>query len=268
MIRCIAEELERIAMHIAGLAGVANDIGFAIVASAYGKYRTLIINTLALLCGSRFGRGLFVYGGVRFDFDNSILEKVIENLETVKSAIPTINDYLFTSTGAMLRFEETGIVTHDYAKRIGLVGMSGRASGVEIDTRKDFTYGAYLHYPISIVTLDTCDVFSRARVRALEMEESFRIVFTLLKDIPKGEIKTVVGKPLLNSGVISMVEGWRGEVLHIGLSDEQGNIIQYKIKDPSFNNWYGLSLALRRVAISDFPLCNKSFDLSYAGHDL
>ncbi len=268
VIRSIAEELERIAMHLAGLGGIANDVGFAIIASSYGRLRTLVINSLAAICGSRFGRGLLVYGGVRYDLNVENMKQIIANLNIVRNDISAINDYLFSSTGAMVRFEHTGTVSKDFAVQIGLVGISARSSGIEMDTRIHCPYGAYRYFPISLITLQTGDVFARARLRALEIDESFRFIFEQISYLPDGEIKTVVGAAEANSGVISIVEGWRGEIIHTALTDEKGKIIQYKIKDPSFNNWYGLSLALRNTAISDFPLCNKSFDLSYAGHDL
>ncbi len=119
-----------------------------------------------------------------------------------------------------------------------------------------------------MITLSSGDVFARARLRALEIDESLRYIFDQLDNLPSGEIKSQLNEVKNNSGVVSIVEGWRGEIVHIAFTDEKGKLIQYKIKDPSFNNWYGLSLALRKTAISDFPLCNKSFDLSYAGHDL
>jgi len=268
VIRTIAEELERIAMHVSGLGGIANDIGFALPASAYGRLRTLVINSLALLCGSRFGRGLFVYGGVRFDFNDENLEQIKNNLEIVKKDISVINDFLFSSTGALIRFENTGVVSKDFAEKIGLVGTAARSSGIELDTRIHFPYGAYRYFPVSPITLSTGDVFARARLRALEVDESLRFIFDQLENLPEGKIASDVNELKINSGVISVVEGWRGEIVHSAFTDDEGKIIQYKIKDPSFNNWYGLSLALRKTAISDFPLCNKSFDLSYAGHDL
>ncbi len=268
VIRSITEELERIAMHLSGLGGVANDIGLAIVASSYGRLRTLVINSLAALCGSRFGRGLFVYGGVRFDFNDENIKQVINNLITVKNDVAIINNFLFSSTGALTRFEHTGTVTRDFANQIGLVGIAARSSGIEIDTRVHFPYGAYRYFPVSLITLPTGDVFARARLRTLEIDESLRFIFEQFDNLPAGEINVELDQPALNSGIISMVEGWRGEIVHIAITNANGNIKQYKIKDPSFNNWYGLSLALRETAISDFPLCNKSFDLSYAGHDL
>ncbi|MFA7421432.1 MAG: hypothetical protein WCZ90_17245 [Melioribacteraceae bacterium] len=268
VIRTIAAEIERVAMHLAGLSGISNDIGFALPSSSYGRLRTLAINSLAVICGSRFGRGLFVYGGVRFDLNDEVLDVVKSNLLTIQSDVQKINDYLFASVGALSRFEETGIINTDLAKNIGLVGLAARASGNEEDTRIHFPYGAYRYNPISTITLSTGDVYARARLRALEIDEALKFIFDQIENLPHGEIKSDVGKISAHSGIVSIVEGWRGEIVHIGFTDENANMLNYKIKDPSFNNWYGLSLALRETGISDFPLCNKSFDLSYSGHDL
>ncbi|MCX6175296.1 MAG: hypothetical protein NTZ27_11140 [Ignavibacteriales bacterium] len=268
VVRTIAAEIERIAMHLSGLGGVSNDIGFALPASSYGRLRTLAINSLASICGSRFGRGLFVYGGVRFDLNDEIIKTVIKNLKIIQKDVQQINKYLFSSVGALSRFEETGIIGKEFAQSVGLVGLSARSSGLEEDVRIQFPYSAYRYNPISMITLSTGDVFARARLRALEIDEALRFIFDQIENLPQGEIKSETGNITANSGVISIIEGWRGEIVHIVFTDGKGNLLNYKIKDPSFNNWYGLSLALRETAISDFPLCNKSFDLSYAGHDL
>jgi len=268
VIRSIAEEIERIAMHLSGLSGVANDIGFALVSASYGRLRTLAINSLALLCGSRFGRGLFVYGGVRYDFTDETIKGIFANLLTIKNDSAEINDYLFSSIGALARFDNTGVVSKELAVQIGLVGLAARSCGIEEDARIHFPYSAYRYNPVSEITLSSGDVFARVRLRALEIEESIRFVIDQFENLPVGNSKSEMGKTNPNKGVVSIVEGWRGEIVHTVFTDEYGNLSQYKIKDPSFNNWYGLSLALRKTAISDFPLCNKSFDLSYAGHDL
>ncbi|MEW6196711.1 MAG: hydrogenase [Bacteroidota bacterium] len=268
VIRAVASEIERVAMHLSGLGGIANDVGFALPASSYGRLRTLAINSLALICGSRFGRGLLLYGGVRYDLNDEIINSLTNNLKIVQNDVRQINEYLFSSVGALSRFEETGIVKKELAQSVGLVGFAARSCGIEEDVRIHFPFGAYRYNPVSIITLSSGDVFARARLRAMEIDESLRFIFDQLENLPRGEIKSGVQNISANSGVVSMVEGWRGEIIHIAFSDENGNLVQYKIKDPSFNNWYGLSLALRETAISDFPLCNKSFDLSYAGHDL
>ena len=268
IIRGIVSELERIAMHHSGLIGLANDVGFALPSSSYGRIRTLVINSVASLCGNRFGKGLLKYGGVRFDFNDEILAHVKKELTTVWNDIKKINDYLFSSIGALARFEETGTVSYELAESVALVGPAGRSSGLEEDVRVSFPYGVYRFSPIPIITLNTGDVFARAKIRALEIEESFKFVFEQLNNLPSGSIYNPLGNLMPMHGVVSVTEGWRGEIVHIVFTDVNGELSNYKIKDPSFNNWYGLSLALRNTAISDFPLCNKSFDLSYAGHDL
>ena len=268
IIRAIVTEIERVAMHLSGLGGIANDIGFALAASSYGRLRTLSINSLASICGSRFGRGLFVYGGVRFDLNDEIKNTLIGNLKIIQNDVRQINKYLFSSVGALSRFEETGIVKKELAKSLGLVGLAARSSGLEEDVRIHFPYGAYRYNQIPMITLSTGDVYARARLRALEIDETLRFIFDQIENLPQGEIKSEIGNMTANAGVVSIVEGWRGEIVHMVFSGKDGNLMNYKIKDPSFNNWYGLSLSLRETAISDFPLCNKSFDLSYAGHDL
>jgi len=268
IIRTIVSELERIAMHLSGLSGIANDIGFALPSASYGRLRTLAINSLAEISGSRFGRGLFVYGGVRFDISNQIKNVIVTNLTKIQNDIKYINESLFSSVGSLSRFEETGIINENFAKSIGLVGLAARSSALEEDVRINFPYSAYKYNPVSMITLSTGDVFARTRARAIEIDEALRFIFDQLENLNQGTITSEVGNLSPNTSVVSMVEGWRGEIVHIATTDENGNLTQYKIKDPSFNNWYGLSLTLRNTAISDFPLCNKSFDLSYSGHDL
>jgi len=267
-IRAIAEELERVAMHLAGLTGIASDVGFAIGAASYGRLRTLVINSSALLCGSRFGRGLLRPGGTRFDLTGEAITKITKNLEQVLKDIQQTNDFLFNSTSVMARLEDTGLVHQKWAKDIGLVGPAARASDVCIDTRLNQPYGAYRYHVIQTVSLSSGDVFARTRIRTLEIEESLRFILELFDQLPEGKVYVEPCKTEPASGVISITEGWRGEIVHSVFTDQSGNINTYKIKDPSFNNWYGLALSVRNEGISNFPLCNKSFDLSYCGHDL
>jgi Ni,Fe-hydrogenase III large subunit len=266
--RSIAEELERVAMHIAGLGGVANDVGYAIGASSYGRLRTLVINSSAMLCGSRFGRGFIVPGGLLFDPSDEALERIKDNLRIVQNDIAAINSVMIESTSVISRLDHTGVVSKDWARSIGMVGPAARACGVEIDTRSQFPYGAYKYTHLPLITLSTGDVFARTRMRSFEIDESLQFIFDQLDTIAPGPVKNQLNAIDAHSGVVSLVEGWRGEIAHCVFTGADGALVRYKIKDPSFHNWYGLALALRSEAISDFPLCNKSFDLSYAGHDL
>jgi Ni,Fe-hydrogenase III large subunit len=268
VLRSLAEELERIAMHLAGLGGIANDVGYAIGAASYGRLRTLVINSTALLCGSRFGRGFIVPGGLQFDPSEKALELLKRNLRVVQHDVQILNEVMFGSTSVLGRLDHTGTVEKEWAQSIGMVGLAARASGLDVDTRSQFSYGAYKYIHLPLMTLSSGDVFARARMRSLEIDESLRFIFDQLENLPEGSVKSKKYAIYRNNGVVSLTEGWRGEIVHCAFTDSKGAWKRYKIKDPSFHNWYGLSLAMRSEAISDFPLCNKSFDLSYSGHDL
>jgi len=169
----------------------------------------------------------------------------------------------------LTRLEGTGIISTDTARLIGMVGPAARASGVHIDIRTDYPSGIYRQYPARKIVLEKGDVFARCYIRYIEMMHSFQYIKEQLGIIHDEKIYTeTVNELPCDALAISMTEGWRGEIIHVAVTDEKGKLMRYKIKDPSFNNWYGLALAVRDNGISDFPLCNKSFNLSYCGHDL
>jgi len=267
-LRGIAAELERVAMHLATLSGIATDIGFALPAAAFGALRTSVINLSAEICGNRFGRGWIIPGGVRFDLDPSLAVKARGILDDVLAKFPAIEALLFDSASALARLEETGAVTAEQARAAGLVGLAARASGVASDARADFPYGIYRYSSIPSLTLDSGDVYARAKLRALEIRDSIQFIFEQLDNLPAPKPGHPVKAMAENAFTIALTESHRGEIAHVLVTDAGGQISQVKIKDPSFHNWQGLALAVRENGISDFPLCNKSFDLSYAGHDL
>jgi Ni,Fe-hydrogenase III large subunit len=134
--------------------------------------------------------------------------------------------------------------------------------------RHDFPSGIYRFSQVPVSTGTSGDVFARAYVRWLEIQRCGDFVLAQLKALAAGVVRTTVGPLKAESVAVSLVEGWRGEICHVALTDAQGRFARYKVVDPSFHNWFGLALALRNQQISDFPLCNKSFNLSYCGHDL
>ena len=267
-VRGIAAELERVAMHLATLGGIATDIGFALPAAAFGALRTAVINLSAEICGSRFGRGWIIPGGVRFDLDDALVEKANRILNEVLAKLQDVEALLFDSPSALARLEETGIVTTSLARAAGLVGIPARASGVDCDTRVDFPYGIYRHSSIPSLRLDSGDVYARAKLRGLEIRDSLQFIFEQLENLPASKPRHTPGAMAKNVFTLALTESHRGEVAHVLITDGNGRLSQIKIKDPSFHNWHGVALAMREGGISDFPLCNKSFDLSYAGHDL
>jgi Ni,Fe-hydrogenase III large subunit len=174
---------------------------------------------------------------------------------------------MFAHATVLSRLENTGIVGKKRAKEIGLVGLAGRASGLETDSRIfDSLYSEFEH---KIENLSSGDVYARAYLRYLEINSSSRLIEKMLMSL-SGEISTKRHSLALapNSFVFTIVEGWRGEIAHAVLTDSMSYIEHYKLKDPSVNNWFGLAIAVRNNQISDFPVCNKSFNLSYCGFDL
>jgi Ni,Fe-hydrogenase III large subunit len=176
---------------------------------------------------------------------------------------------LWTTPTVMERFENTGVVEAEDAEAIGMVGVAARACGHGIDVRHDFPSGIYRFVHIPVITAHYGDVNSRAFVRWLELQRSAHFVAQQLRTLPATSVRTESVSPLQPGMIVaSLTEGWRGEVCHVAITGDDGRFARYKITDPSFHNWFGVALALRGGEISDFPLCNKSFNLSYCGHDL
>ena len=272
IIRRIALEMERIAIHIGDMGAIAGDIAYQMSASIFGVTRTLVINTMLEISGSRFGRGLIEVGGVNFDIDETLSKKIVDMLDEVAKTVDRTTKVMLKSPTVISRLERTGVVSSENAKALGAVGMAARASGVDLDSRFDHNDSWYTSLDVVKPFKATGDVHSRFKLRYKEIKQSMKIVKKLLKKLEEyknEDAKSIKGYSLeANSFVISIVEGWRGEVVHIAITGANSELLRYKIKDPSFNNWYMLAMAVRNNGISDFPLCNKSFNLSYSGNDL
>ena len=267
--RIIALELERIAIHIGDTAALCTDIAYQFGQVTNEALRTIVINTMQLWCGNRFGKSLIRTNGSNYPLIKELVAQIKNNIEEVESRYLQVVDRIFTLPSALARFEGIGKVTKNQVSLIGAVGMAARSSGLKRDIRWSHPFQYFNEIEYSPIEVHKGDAWARAMLRKLEVERSIKLVKELLNLVGNN-----LNKPNFNielapeTLVFSLVEGWRGEICHAAITDNQGKIVHYKVKDPSMHNWFALVLAVRNQEISDFPLCNKSYNLSYCGNDL
>ena len=253
-LRTLLLELERIANHVGDLGALSGDVAFLPTASFCGRIRGEYLNMTALLCGNRFGRNAVVPGGMRCTLTDEKRRRLKDWITAVKQDLDAALKLMFESPTVCDRLDGTGVVPKDVAERLGLVGVARRAS-VELNG----------------------DVLSRALVRRMEIEEAHRQAFALLESRNEEDKARAAGEtddrpdaapaPAPFSCIVATTPAWRGPLVHAAVFDPAGRMRAYRIVDPSAHNWQGLAWALRGEQISNFPICNKSFNLSYCGTD-
>jgi Ni,Fe-hydrogenase III large subunit len=267
--RTLALELERIAIHTGDLSAMCTDVAYQLGSSVLGRLRTPIINFMQEWGGNRLSKGLIRPGKNQFPFTPELAKRLVEVFDTYEPDFNEMVEQIRKLPSTLSRFERTGIVSHDDILSIGAVGMAARMSGLNRDIRASHPYSLFNEINHEPIIKHHGDVYSRFQIRRNEIWQSIKYLRNLIQDVP--EISTnegILNAPQPDSFTISLVEGWRGEICHCAITDSKGELAIYKIKDPSFHNWLALALSVRNNEISDFPICNKSFNLSYSGHDL
>ncbi len=271
VLRGVALELERLSNHVGDLGAILGDIGYLPGSSYYGRLRGEFLNLMVELSGNRVCRGLLRPGGVRFGLAPEKRDAFLARLDLAERDFEDTAAASFDSASVLARLERTGVLSAQAAEELGIVGVAARASGRARDARKDHPAGVYRFAHVPVARAEAGDVLSRAQVRWLEVERSITFVREQVRRLgiePGGPLAVPLPPARPEHLAVSLVEGWRGEVVHVAATDAEGALAAYKVVDPSFHNWFGLAMAMRGNAISDFPLVNKSFNLSYAGHDL
>jgi Ni,Fe-hydrogenase III large subunit len=267
-IRGLALELERLANHVGDLGAIAGDVAYQPGAAFFGRMRGECLNLLMTLSGNRYGRGLIRPGGVVFDLTAEMAAEIRGRLERLRDELVPVAELMLGNASVQARLEGVGAVPRERCDELGFVGPVARACEIARDVRHDHPYGVFRFAHIPVATAWAGDVLARTLVRWLEVRRSLEFAIEQVVQVPRGAARVPMGE--LNPGelAVAMAEGWRGEVAHVVVTDERGGIRRHKVVDPSFHNWTALALAMPGNQISDFPLCNKSFNLSYAGHDL
>ena len=269
-VRTLALELERIAIHTGDLAALSGDVAYQLGNAVFGRLRTPIINYTQSWGGNRLGRGLTRPGRTNFPYTKALADSLVKILNEYEPHYKEMANALFARPSVQARFEKTGILSEEDIWTMGTVGTPARSTGVMRDIRATHPHGYYSSFKHEPVLLDQGDVYARAFIRDREIRQSMDLIRNMISAIPEVDKNADLSKAKCASEslTVSLVEGWRGEICHSAITDKRGNIALYKIKDPSMHNWFALAMAVRGEEISDFPLCNKSFNLSYCGHDL
>jgi len=265
-LRGIFLELERMYNHANDIGGIAVDVGFSFPSAYASIIKEAILQLNGKITGNRYLKRVNTLGGVLADIDGTKEEILLDSLRRIRRDFDELVRILYSSVSFMDRVDTTGVLRRKTAEDLGVIGLVARASGIPADLRNYFP-GVYKEAGFKMATEGPGDVLARLRVRVAEFEESCRLIEEFAAKLDEGGISGTGERPKEGSA-LGYAEGWRGPVLYWLKTDPAGLVERCKIVDPSFLNWQGLSYAVLGNIIPDFPLCNKSFDLSYSGNDL
>lgn len=267
-LRVILLELERIYNHVADIGALATDVAFTVPASQAQAMRERLLRLHERLFGTRLLRATIALGGVKTDLSDAGRRELQAHLVSLEHEFDQLITTLIDAGTFTDRVDATGVLTLRAARDLGVVGVAARASHVDGDLRRDLPHDAYEGLQFEVPLEDGGDVRARLMVRAREAEQSFRIVRQVLEALPVTALCAAMPENLpANSSALGWVEAWRGPILHYVATGERGGITRVKINDPSFLNWPGLIQAVPGNIVPDFPVINKSFNLSYSGND-
>ncbi|MEK7130156.1 MAG: NADH-quinone oxidoreductase subunit C [Patescibacteria group bacterium] len=269
-LRVVYAEMERLVNHLGDIGAIMLDTGFSFGGANGSRLREMVMQINERLTGSRFLRGVNIFGGVAKDIDKQTAEKLIEDLENIVNDFSEVIEVAENSDSLLNRLKGTGIISSQIAKDHGVTGVAGRAGGAKNDARIDFSYAAYDKLDFQVAMEESSDVYARFRVRIKEVYSSFEIIKQALANMPEGAINAQASEVNLkqSSFAVGIAEGWRGDIVYFTITDANGNISRVDVRDPSFLNWTAAGHAGPGNIVPDFPLINKSFNLSYSGNDL
>lgn len=266
-LRSLCLELERLYNHVADIGAICTDVAFVTVNMHCMRLKERVLRLNEHLTGNRLLRGMACPGGVRFDFDAEQLKALSQRLAELRPDFDAVVRLIEQSSSTLDRLEHTGVLTPEVARDLGVVGIAGRASGFDRDLRRDFPHAAYDEVKVNVPVYQAGDVKHRMQVRIDEVRESFSLIERFAANLPAGPVRADAGELPADRVALGYVEGWRGEIFHWIRTASGNRLARCKVKDPSLQNWPALSEAILGNIVPDFPVVNKSFNLSYSGTD-
>ena len=267
-LRALFLERERIANHLGDLGAICNDVAFAVLLYQFHRLKEVMVRTNLKLFGHRFLMDRVVPGGTAVDIEAGGTRTILDELGWLEGEFERLVTIYDENSSLEDRVRDTGILSPEKARDLCVVGFVARASGLNLDCRIHHPFPPYDRISVKVPVLITGDVHARAWVRVEEVRESIRIIRELLRTLPEGRIAIPLGAVLPDRSGFAAVEGWRGEIITWVQSGPQGGINRCMVRDPSGVNWLGLEQCIHGNIVPDFPVCNKSFNASYSGHDL
>jgi Ni,Fe-hydrogenase III large subunit/Ni,Fe-hydrogenase III component G len=266
--RVVFAELERLLSHLGDLAGICLDVAYGFAAYQFRMLRSWTFLLTDELCGYRFLRSVNQPGGVRHDFISGKEKSIIAQLQKIRKELTDTDAIIHANTLFIDRVENTGILAREIAADLNAVGPGGRASGIRHDVRKTFPYAAYGQLSFTVPEHNNGDVNCRMNTKIEECYQALDLMIQAIEALPQGKTHEIIsGLPVFTSAY-GLVEAPRGESIHWLMTGENDTVFRYKIRTASFCNWPAVCHAVRGNVVPDFPLINKSFNLSYAGNDL
>jgi len=267
-LRVVLLELERIYNHIGDVGMIVNDTGFGFGHAHCFRIREELLRLNERLTGHRLMRGAVVPGGVTGPIVTAPVPDAVTTVENLVAEFVEIASLCLDNTTVLERLQGTGRLTTQTAAEMQVVGLAGRASGIDADARRDAPFAAYGEMDVRVAVYETGDVWARTMVRIDEAREAARLIRTVADRDAEGATRVPLPPLTVGAHAFGLVEAWRGPIWHWILADGPASLGRVKVVDPSFRNWPALEYAVLKNIVPDFPLCNKSFNLSYSGNDL
>jgi Ni,Fe-hydrogenase III large subunit/Ni,Fe-hydrogenase III component G len=267
-LRALFLERERIANHLGDLGAICNDVAFAFLLYQFHRLKEMVVRTNLKLFGHRFMMDRIIPGGTAVDIAAEGVTTILSEMEWLSKELERLVIIYDENASVEDRVRDTGILSPEKARELGMVGFVARASGLNLDCRIHQPFPPYDRIAVNVPVLISGDVHARAWIRVEEIRDSIRIIREILDTLPNGNIAVPMEAPLPDSSGFAAVEGWRGEILYWVQSGVKGEVNRCMVRDPSSLNWLGLEQCIHGNIVPDFPLCNKSFNQSYSGNDV